>query len=362
MTLTSRFDHAAVLAVVFGGIAFLPSSYAAHDGKTGWTQPIGHPVITCGQDLPGYVWNDPSVLKDDHGYDMWLSGGNPKHDPMNPSVSVFHAASPDGIGWTIDTSPVLTPGPKGSWDDHRIETPSVIKVGSTYHLYYSGCDKANGAGAEFNIGHATSLDGVHWTKDPANPIIARQDDMGKWGFYTVAEPGVVFDPGKHLFFLYYTSLTLRRGFVGDLAAMQGILLATSTDGSHFESYAGGEAVLTQTENYPVSKRYVGYSTPSALLDPEGVFHLFYDVFQYLKPSDHRQVAICHATSRDGMHFTETEPNLLANGGSTWYRWEIGSPTVIEDNGVFKMWFSGRRGRNDWLTESIGYAENDRPRD
>src|SRR5262249_336757 len=76
-----------------------------------------------------------------------------------------------GRSWTISPQPVLSAGLNASDGDNlRIETPTVVMVGGTYHMYYSGFSQHGATSGESQIGHATSLDGTNWVKDPRNPI------------------------------------------------------------------------------------------------------------------------------------------------------------------------------------------------
>ena len=63
---------------------------------------------------------------------------------------------------------------------------SVLHVGSVFHMYYEAWGIRRNAGTDYDslqIGHATSPDGMHWTKDPANPVPARRQSraMGPSG-------------------------------------------------------------------------------------------------------------------------------------------------------------------------------------
>jgi hypothetical protein len=52
--------------------------------------------------------------------------------------------SVNDINWTLLTNPELSPSSNPvAWDSQRIETPSVIQIGSVYHMYYTGCDAAH---------------------------------------------------------------------------------------------------------------------------------------------------------------------------------------------------------------------------
>ena len=126
-------------------LLFLLVVACSDSGSTGavlaWV-PFGTTPIIQYQDQippppgPAGVWNDPSVLKEGALYRMWLTSSVA---PGSADVSVYEATSSDGIAWTIDSNPQIVPGgTNGPWDDARCETPSVIQVAGTYHLFYSG--------------------------------------------------------------------------------------------------------------------------------------------------------------------------------------------------------------------------------
>jgi sucrose-6-phosphate hydrolase SacC (GH32 family) len=46
--------------------------------------------------------------------------------------------------------------------------PTVIYFNSQYHMIYQGRNIVTGT---VRLGHATSPDGIDWTKDPQNPVI-----------------------------------------------------------------------------------------------------------------------------------------------------------------------------------------------
>ena len=103
-----------------------------------------------------------SVLKEGAtDYKMWYSGRDATYDG---NWAIGYATSSDGVSWTKDGSnPVLTGGSFGAWDSHMVREPSVVNVGGTYHMWYTGVSNW----PYFHIGHATSSDGITWTKDAA---------------------------------------------------------------------------------------------------------------------------------------------------------------------------------------------------
>ncbi len=71
-------------------------------------------------------------------------------------------------------NPVLTPGSPGEWDEDCISPSSVIYYDSTYHMWYTS---GRFDTIPHRIGHATSPDGITWTKDTNNPVL----DVGPEG-------------------------------------------------------------------------------------------------------------------------------------------------------------------------------------
>lgn len=71
-------------------------------------------------------------------------------------------------------NPVLRPGAKGQWDAGALGSMSVLKVGEMLHMYYEAWGVRGNSAIDYNtiqIGHATARDGLHGTKDPANPVL-----------------------------------------------------------------------------------------------------------------------------------------------------------------------------------------------
>ena len=118
--------------------------------------------VTTGDTVGAY---SPAVIKDGSTYKMWYSG----QDSSN--VRIYQATSTDAANWTKTSD--LTPsnsdvsgingqiplGNTGKGDTVYTGTPSVIKDGSTYKMWYSGYD-----GTNWRIYAATSTDGQTWTK------------------------------------------------------------------------------------------------------------------------------------------------------------------------------------------------------
>lgn len=127
-----------------------------------WTPHASNPLVSPGGSNTLNTWG--SVWKEGSTYHMYYTRSTGSDHVID------HATSSDGLSWTKDTTnnPVLDHGSTGAWDDNRIWCPMVWKEGTTWYMIYSG-DKS---GADIQVGLATSSDGVNWTKEALNPVLA----------------------------------------------------------------------------------------------------------------------------------------------------------------------------------------------
>ncbi len=91
--------------------------------------------------------------------------------------------------WEVLQEPVYS-----DQDDDWAKDPSVIKVGDTWYMYYTSANPWGGGKGPCRIDYATSPDLVHWTKNPANPVLSH----GKCN-----DPFIDVENGTY--FLFYTS-------------------------------------------------------------------------------------------------------------------------------------------------------------
>ena len=76
--------------------------------------------------------------------------------------------SVDGINWTrLPNSPVLSPSSGNKWDNKIVAAGAIVKDGGYIKMFYSDIIDSIG---RYQIGLATSLDGINWIKNP-NPIL-----------------------------------------------------------------------------------------------------------------------------------------------------------------------------------------------
>jgi len=183
-----------------------------------WEKDSMNPVLTKGpEDWDSNCITQASVLfvDSDSLFHMWYAGwGNgPGH--------IGHATSPDGTHWTKDiNNPVLSSGPSEDWDDTDPLGPCVVLIDTIYHMWYNNWTPRG----SFQIGHATSSDGIDWLKDSHNPVLSPGTSSG-WDYDEVRNPKILYDGLK--FHMWFTGGNWFRYDVG---------YAQSKDGSSWVKY------------------------------------------------------------------------------------------------------------------------------
>ena len=181
-------------------------------------------------------------------------------DEFNASshwVGICYSTSTDGSSWSRQ-SESLTLGATYDWDDNFIHHPSVIKIGSTYFMYYSGAQVASST--TWHIGLATSTDGTTWTKYSGNPIIP----AGASGFDSyLIRPSKPFKVNGvwHMIYWAQSSGTSGTGTWGLAVSLNGydwVKKGQIATGSGWDD--GMQAISPLDSTNPVILYYCGYGT------------------------------------------------------------------------------------------------------
>jgi hypothetical protein len=234
--------------------------------------------------------------------------------------------------WTLHPdSPVIELGEPGSWDDRGQALGAVYFDGSLYHMWYEGWDAA---GDHDDIGHATSPDGVTWTKDPANPVLER-GAPGEWDDRLLFGLGVVYDGSQ--FHMWYA------GYGNQTEIYQGGY-ATSPDGTVWTKHPDNP-VLAPGPNGAWDDYWV---YPHTVILEGGTYRMWYG-------GDNGVVEqIGYAESTDGVTWTKRPHPVLEVGKlpGAWDSEVVGNPYVISDGATYQMWYTGSDGSENG---GIGYA-------
>lgn len=195
----------------------------------------GNPVLTEGG---AGTWDEgglrePSIIVEHGVWKMWYAGCTPAN-----IWALGYATSPDGLTWTKHpANPILSPM-EYAWESHptyQMTDPCVIKVRGIYHLYYQALGYWGDYPAvpRFFIGHATSTDGLTWSKSPLPALSADYPPFlfgrpAPVAFTGITSALVVYD-FEHDRFVMYSGLYA--AFNGDRHVIG--IISESTDGVIF---------------------------------------------------------------------------------------------------------------------------------
>ena len=208
------------------------------------------------------------------------------------------AFPPELVNWKpVQTEPVFTgTGDEASWDKKIRERGFILYDQGMYHLWYTGYNDTKSPNRF--LGHATSPDGLKWTRDPAGPFVS---DSWVEDMCIVKQKGMywMFAEGKN-----------------DQAH-----LLTSPDGRDW------------TERGPLDIRRKNgqaiepgpYGTPTIWVE-DGVWYLFYE---------RRDQGVWLATSRDKKIWTNVQDEpVLTMGPAAYDSTAVAMNQIIKESGWY----------------------------
>ena len=198
-----------------------------------------------------------------------------------------------------------------------------------------------------------------WDKYSGNPVLSKSNEISgdrvDWDYFCAADSSVLKDGDTYK--MWYTGsgqtetddeIRVRIGY------------AYSSDGTNWTKYENNPVL----EPTPGGWDYVGLETVSVLLDPEASETERYKM--WYAGVDNEETGLYsfgYAYSSDGIEWTKYDGNPILEKGPA-DSWESGSPegpTVIKDNGIFKMWYGAvdtvENGQETDYRSNIGYAES-----
>ncbi len=229
---------------------------------------------------------------------------------MIPGVAVAQTE------WVDDpTDPVIGSPEPGAWDQHRYPM-AVVKVDDTYHLFFNGQEEGASFPNAYDIGHATSPDGIDWEMDPANPVLTR-GAAGEWDDDSLWGAGVIHDASG--FRLWYQ---------GGGEEVYAVGYATSPDGSTWTKYADNPIM----DPGPPGSFDDGAVMPNTVMVRDGLYQMWYTSTRDYETVGEWVWRIGYAESDDGLSWTRRSELVLESAG------ELVAPSVLFDGSMYHMWY------------------------
>lgn len=238
--------------------------------------------------------------------------------------------SDDGMKWT-DPVITLSPDPGSGWEQ-ILNRNCVLPdpEGNGWLMWYTGQVWENGHGRS-RIGIARSADGIHFERIRKEAVLIPESDFEK---ESVMGPFVMFENG--IFRMWYTA--------GETYEPDAICYAESVDGICWKKY-GNNPVFSRNPEREYEQNRIGACD---ILHEKDGYLMFYIGYR-----DIDTACICAARSEDGITgWTRVPENpLVTPTPGTWDEHSCYKPTVVRECGVYRLWYNGRRGGEEY----IGYA-------
>lgn len=216
--------------------------YASSLDGLNWTYRDTIPSIWPGQ---AGSWNDVevdpgAVIKEQNSYKMYYNGLS-----SSGKWSIGLATSTDGFMWTQTGQPILTG--LASWE-YNLSVSDVIKIGNVYYMYYQGTTSDYYYTA--SIGLATSTDGINFTKYSGNPILTKTQDWEGRGVYC----GTVINDNGLYKMVYQNSFADKCGF-GMATSADGIHWSKDAANPFFTNLNTANNWSSSETSYPFFRKF-----------------------------------------------------------------------------------------------------------
>ncbi|MBR2021682.1 MAG: hypothetical protein IJ939_04525 [Clostridia bacterium] len=235
--------------------------------------------------------------------------------------------SPDGLMWE-EPKITLSYDESTGWED-RLNRNCVLFHEGKYKMWYTG----QARGYSF-IGYAESEDGLHFERVCKEPILIPEYPYEK---QSVMNPCVLIEDG--LYRMWYAA--------GETYEPNVLCYAESTDGIVWTKKRFNPLYVADTENFYEQDRVGGCQ----VVRHDGWYYMFYIGYE-----DIDTARICCARSRNGITEWQRSPlnPLVSPTKGGWDGDACYKPSVLFENGVWRLWYNGRCGKPEY----VGMAEFD----
>jgi len=292
-----------------------------HGTNGGWVKIMQNPLL--GGDL-GTCF-DISMLQENGRillYFSWRDKGN-----------ISLCTSTDGIHWDAPRT-CISPRPSKEGREDDLNRPSVVRVGTIYHMWYTGQFKPGQADGTSDIFHAVSEDGVHFTRTGDAPVLSAKLP---WEKQAVMCPSVIWDEENGKFRMWYSG--------GEQYEPTAIGYAESTDGR----------VWVKSELNPIFRADPATeweqhkAAGCQVLWNDGWYRMFYIGYHN---EHYAQVGM--ARSRDGVtNWERSKYNpIIAPDEGAWDGEACYKPFVLNMGDHWMLWYNGRKGHKEQIGAAV----------
>jgi hypothetical protein len=260
-----------------------PSSLFSHGAAGAWDSNSAY-APTAARNLDGTTYVDGD------GYCYVFYSGSLNDGNETDRTGLFKTKDFQSTVRVSNSAPVINLGGVGDPDRGDAQTTSVIHDGTNFHAWYIGNATAPGGGADScTICYATSADGITWTKHGRVVNVGVGDDSAD-----IYDPKVILKDGT------FTMVASGHNASGQL----GMMKYTASNIAGPWSRASTSYVFRPSANIYMSDFWFENEAYNIL---------------YAKPDGEGYLLTWHATSADGITWTERRQVAGLNSGGAWDR-------------------------------------------
>ncbi|MEU0880206.1 beta-xylosidase [Lentzea sp. NPDC005914] len=134
----------------------------------------------------------PAVMMDGGRVRTWWCSQMGSAQPNGDDILYSEGPSADG---PFSTARAVLSGSGSSFDAMHTCDPSLVKIGDTYYMYYTGASRDNHANGS-SIGVATSKDGTNWARaNGGRAIVGPSNDVSRENTYGAGQQSAIYLDG-----------------------------------------------------------------------------------------------------------------------------------------------------------------------
>jgi predicted GH43/DUF377 family glycosyl hydrolase len=312
------------------------------------------PQVKSDDFFVGSKWNAPSILKQDDLHYMFVSSSI---DGDLRKTGIYRLSSTDGITWERNPIEPIISNADLNWIGNYIDGPSVVYFNEQFHLFFQTHN--GGFIFDTHIGHAISDDGVNWTIQDS-PLLSPSRNFLEFYGLEVSKPGAAVRGNELLVYfsaIGFNTEIQDSDFING-SFLKSIGLIETKDGETWSEPIN--VLIPDQSKYPRSENgfnsIYGFSSPQPMILNNEVF-LFFEVVH--EQPTMRSAGLTFAYSTNGKeNFDQKDEYIFETNDFWWSQSETRSPSALLDGDQVEIWFAGHQTRGLTTTLGIGMATCD----